>query len=79
MLISSSLIERCVSRVAGARFTTITSPLAGTVLDIDNEKDYIAMCEMFVHWQDYQNKRNELFKEKHNLNRKRLHSNHDVA
>ena len=78
-LISLSLIERCVSRVAGAHFTTITSPLAGTVLDIDNEKDYIAMCEMFVHWQDYQNKMNKLFKEKHILNHKSSSSTHDAA
>ena len=78
-LLPLSLVERCVSSILGTRFTTVTSPLAGTVLDIDNENDFQAMCEMFVDWQDYQNKRNELFKEKHNLNRKDLHSKHDVA
>jgi len=78
-LLPLSLVERCVSSILGTRFTTVTSPLAGTVLDIDNENDFQAMCEMFVDWQDYQNKRNELFKEKHNLNRKDLHSKHDAT
>ena len=78
-LLPLSLVERCVSSILGTRFTTVTSPLAGTVLDIDNENDFQAMCEMFVDWQDYQNKRNELFKEKHNLNHKSSSSKHDAA
>jgi len=78
-LLPLSLVERCVSSILGTRFTTVTSPLAGTVLDIDNENDFQAMCEMFVDWQDYQSKMNELFKEKHTLNHKSLHSKHDAA
>ncbi|MCK5187124.1 MAG: hypothetical protein KAR43_08320, partial [Deltaproteobacteria bacterium] len=78
-LLPLSLVERCVSSILGTRFTTVTSPLAGTVLDIDNENDFKAMCEMFVDWQDYQSQRNKMFKEKHTLNHKNSHSKHDAA
>jgi hypothetical protein len=63
----------------GTRFTTVISPLAGTVLDIDNENDFKAMCEMFVDWQDYQSQRNKMLKEKHTPNHKHSHSTHDAA
>ncbi len=50
-LLPRSLIEGCVSRVLGTRFVTTTLPLVGAVLDIDNERDYRAMCDMFSTWQ----------------------------
>ena len=78
-LLPLSLIESCASRILGTRFTTVISPLASTVLDIDNENDFNAMCEMFSHWQDYQNKMNELLKESYTLTHKRAHSKHDAA
>jgi hypothetical protein len=50
-LLPRSFIEGCISRVLGTRFVTTVTPLAGAVLDIDNERDYRAMCAMFSTWQ----------------------------
>jgi GTP:adenosylcobinamide-phosphate guanylyltransferase len=52
-LLPRSFIEECVSRVLGTRFSTTVTPLVGAVLDIDNEKDYRAMCAMFAAWQQH--------------------------
>jgi len=52
-LLPRSFIEGCVSRVLGTRFVTTVTPLVGAVLDIDNERDYRAMCAMFPTWQRY--------------------------
>ena len=60
-----SLINRFCSRTLGTRFTTIISPLAGATLDLDNEKDYKAMCEMFTPWEKYLKETEEKLKEKH--------------
>ncbi len=50
-LLPRSFIEGCVSRVLGTRFGTTVTPLVGAVLDVDNERDYRAMCDMFSVWQ----------------------------
>ena len=50
-LLPRSFIEGCVSRVLGTRFGTTVTPLVGAVLDVDNERDYRAMCDMFSAWQ----------------------------
>jgi GTP:adenosylcobinamide-phosphate guanylyltransferase len=52
-LLPRPFIEECVSRVLGTRFVTRVTPLAGAVLDVDNERDYRAMGEMFSTWQRY--------------------------
>lgn len=52
-LIPFSMIEQCVSRVLGTRFVLTVTPLAGAVLDIDNEHDYRAMLTMFTLWQQH--------------------------
>lgn len=52
-LLSRTFIERSVSRALGTRFTTVLAPLAGAVLDIDNEPDYRTMCRMFSTWKRY--------------------------
>lgn len=78
-LLSLSFIESCISRVLGTRFATVISPLAGGVLDIDNEKDYHTMCTMFSSWQNYQHQRDKTLKEKLNHNHLSLQSNHNAA
>jgi GTP:adenosylcobinamide-phosphate guanylyltransferase len=52
-LLPRSFIEGCVSRVLGTRFVTTLATMVGAVLDIDNERDYRAMCAMFPTWQQY--------------------------
>jgi GTP:adenosylcobinamide-phosphate guanylyltransferase len=52
-LLPRAFIEGCVSRVLGTRFVTTVTPLVGAVLDIDNERDYRAMCAMFATWQHH--------------------------
>jgi len=59
-----SFLNRFCSRMLGTRFTTTISPLAGATLDLDNEKDYKAMCEMFTPWKNYLKKSEEKLKEK---------------
>jgi hypothetical protein len=78
-LLPLSFVESCISRVLGTRFAAVISPLAGTVLDIDNEKDYRTMCEMFLPWGNYLNQREEILKEKRNHNQVSLLSNHNAA
>jgi GTP:adenosylcobinamide-phosphate guanylyltransferase len=56
-LLPRSFIEECVSRVLGTRFTTTVTPLVGAVLDIDNDRDYRAMCTMFATWQQHLSER----------------------
>ena len=58
-LLPLSFIESCISRVLGTRFTNVISSSAGAVLDIDNEKDYRIMCQMFSRWKDYQHQQEE--------------------
>lgn len=58
-LLPLSFIESCISRVLGTRFTNVVSFSAGAVLDIDNEKDYRIMCQMFSHWKDHQQQQEE--------------------
>lgn len=50
-LLPISFIEGCVTRVLGTRFVTTVTPLVGAVLDVDNERDYRAMCARFATWQ----------------------------
>lgn len=76
-LLPLSLIEGCISRVLGTRFTTIITPLSGSTLDIDNEKDYHAMSSMLSSWKNYLHQKEETFKEKHK--HPSLLSKHDTA
>jgi GTP:adenosylcobinamide-phosphate guanylyltransferase len=78
-LLPLSFIESCVSRVLGTRFTNVVSSSAGAVLDIDNEKDYRIMCEMFLPWGDYQRQQEETLKTKHEQIRFNSVSRHDAA
>lgn len=52
-LLPRAFIEECVSRVLGTRFAVAVTPLVGAVLDIDNERDYRAMCAMVADWQSH--------------------------
>ena len=46
-------LERCVSTIMKTRFVALEVPFPGAALDIDNDKDYEAICEMFQEWWDY--------------------------
>jgi hypothetical protein len=63
----------------GTRFTNVVSSSAGAVLDIDNEKDYRIMCEMFSHWKNYQRQQEETLKTKHEQIHLNSVSRHDAA
>ena len=78
-LLPLSFIESCISRVLGTRFTTIISPSAGAVLDIDNEKDYKTMYKMFSLWQNYHYQSEEALKEKYNHTHASPLSRHNAA
>ncbi len=78
-LLPLSFIESCVSRVLGTRFTSVVSSSAGAVLDIDNEKDYRIMCEMFSHWKNYQHQKEETLKTKYEQIHLNSVSRHDAA
>ena len=78
-LLPLSFIESCISRVLGTRFTTIISPSAGAVLDIDNKKDYKTMYKMFSLWQNYQYQSEGTLKEKDNHTHASPLSRHSAA
>ena len=46
-------LERCVSTIMKTRFVALEVPFPGAALDIDNDKDYEAICGMFQEWWDY--------------------------
>lgn len=51
--VSRKDLESCISTVMKTRFKSLEVPYPGAALDIDNDKDYEAMCLRFQEWWDY--------------------------
>jgi len=53
-LVSLRSLEEYAGRVLGARLASVETTFGGAALDVDNERDFLIISQMFSRWRDFQ-------------------------